>query len=608
MKLKHIGALTAFAALCGFLSHGRAAPDRWALIIGISDYVNFQDEIGGDLPGASLDAQRMRDVLISRWGFDASHVRLVLDTDATRERIRHELTDWLPSVVQPNDLVVFYFAGHGSQMWDTSGDEPDGLDETICPTDVLKGNTDGDIADDELNSWLSALPTSDVVAILDNCHAGTGTRAATPFARPRSLARNVESDVAKPADAKSGTAAAEANSDAADNRIEIAAAQADEVAVDAEWPAPPGGSAMYGGAFTTNLVRQLWTVPRRTSYGRIFELTVEDMKRDKFAQRPLLTGAGAAPAFRADAEDAAGAVPVVRATATEVTLAGGSAAGITIGSVYRVGTALVRVQGFRGEEAVATPIGSETPSGQRAQLVAYAVATTPLRVSVADLAADTRSALRSAIASNADLELVEGVRDFAHLIVRPSEAGYRIIGLDGATRHDIARADGTSGIADAVAQELAAHRLARLENPAPPFQLDFDFGAGTAEFGIGDPVSFQVRSAKAGYLTIVDLGTDGNVTVLYPNEYERENYVEAGAVITVPQDAEFEAQEPIGRGIVRVFITEQPLELPFTQGTSVEAAAIEAALRAVVGGSPDGGNALPVSSWATASIVYTIGR
>ena len=45
---------------------------------------------------------------------------------------------------------------------------------------------------------------------------------------------------------------------------------------------------MYGGAFTTNLVRQLWTVPRRTSYGRIFDLTVEDMKRDKFAQRPLL--------------------------------------------------------------------------------------------------------------------------------------------------------------------------------------------------------------------------------------------------------------------------------------------------------------------------------
>ena len=32
---------------------------------------------------------------------------------------------------QAGDNVVIFYAGHGSQMWDESGDEDDGLDETL---------------------------------------------------------------------------------------------------------------------------------------------------------------------------------------------------------------------------------------------------------------------------------------------------------------------------------------------------------------------------------------------------------------------------------------------------------------------------------------------
>ena len=34
-----------------------------------------------------------------------------------------------------DDIVVFHYSGHGSQMTDLEGDEPDGLDETIVPYD-----------------------------------------------------------------------------------------------------------------------------------------------------------------------------------------------------------------------------------------------------------------------------------------------------------------------------------------------------------------------------------------------------------------------------------------------------------------------------------------
>jgi hypothetical protein len=159
MKFRRWSALVALAALAGFAPHTRSAPTRWALVVGISDYINFGSEIGGDLPGARNDALGFRDVLVARYGFSESNIHLVLDRAATRERIVTEMKQWLPSVVKPGDLVVFFFAGHGSQAWDTNGDEEDGLDETICPTDVVKGNTDKDIPDDELNQLLNGIPT-----------------------------------------------------------------------------------------------------------------------------------------------------------------------------------------------------------------------------------------------------------------------------------------------------------------------------------------------------------------------------------------------------------------------------------------------------------------
>jgi hypothetical protein len=70
-------------------------------------------------------------------------------------------------------------------------------------------------------------------------------------------------------------------------------------------------------------------------------------------------------------------------------------------------------------------------------------------------------------------------------------------------------------------------------------------------------------------------------------------------------DMQFEAQLPSGRGIVRAFVTEKPLELPFLQGEATQAALVGAALRKAIGST---GAAIPVSNWATASIVYTISK
>jgi hypothetical protein len=620
VKVRQFAALLLVGVLAAFAPHDRTAPNSWALLIGVSDYMYFDDEIGGDLPGAAPDAMRMRDVLLARWGFQDDHIRLVLDREATRERIVRELTDWLPSVVKPGDLVFVFFAGHGSQTWSDDPDEPTGLDQTICPTDVRKGDPSMDIRDKELGGYLRALPTDNVVVVLDNCHAGTGTRALTPHMRPRFLARDVETDVARDLAYTPPPIPAPRH----DNILEIAAAQSHEVAVDAEWPAPGGGESLFGGAFTTHLVRNLWRVPRRTSYQAIFAQTVEDMKRDRFAQQPMIqrggrevTAADGQVAFATGAETGGdGAfVPVLGASGGVVRLGGGAAAGMTVGSIYRAGTVNLRVTAVDAAhaEAAIDGGGSAPRQGARAELVAYRYPARTLRVSLAGLAADTRAALQRGMGADGGIHFVTGARDFAHLLVRPAEGGgYAVIGLDGATRQriDATGAAGLDRLRNALRNEAGAHQIASLENPAHPFPLEFGFDGGRSTFRIGELIRFDARVPRDGYLTIIDIGTNGNVVVLYPNELEPDNRVRAGQRIILPtaaMDMDFEAQEPAGRGIVRAFLTERPLELGFSVGEPEDAAAVVRALYAAVGAA-GAGSAVPVGNWATSAVVYTIER
>jgi len=623
VRIRHLAALSTVALLAAFAPHTRTAPNSWALIIGISDYINFGDEIGGDLPGARFDALGFRDVLVARYGFPNENIRLLLDHDATRDRITTELGQWLPSVVKPGDLVVVFYAGHGSQAWDTNGDEEDGLDETICPADVIKGNADKDIPDDEFNTLLNAIPTDNVAVVLDNCHAGTGTRAVTPFARPRSLARDATIDLAKPANATEGQVnATAARAETLNSKIlEIAAAQAGEVAVDAEWPGEDGAPSRFGGAFTTSLLRNLWQAPAGTSYKDIFERTAEDMKRERFAQQPSISRAETQPAFTpfgaAKSAGTAGEafVPVLSVNNNTVELGGGAAAGLTVGSTYTAGSAILRITGVDAVKATAQVVRGSVKPGARAKLEAFAQPTAELRVSVADIAATNRPALSQALGAVAGVKLVENRTDFAHLLVRPRQSGYVVLGMDGAVRHTIEETGSAAAtnIADLVAREAAAHQLAVLENPAHPFTFDFGFTGERAEFKLGDAIEFRARSSRAGYLTIVDLGTDGTVTVIYPNEAERNNRVTAGQEVTLPtarmREAgyEFSALEPAGRGIVRAFLTEQPLKLSFSSGTASQAAEVARALRAAAGVRAAGGP-LPVGNWATASVVYSISK
>lgn len=649
MSIRHAAVLAAVALFSAATPHDRYAPNHWALIVGIGDYQNFGEEIGGDLPGAVNDARAFRDVAISRFGVPSSNVRMMLDDEATRANLESAITEWLPSVVGPRDLVWIFFAGHGSQVWDEDGDEEDGLEETICPTDVTRSSPEMDVTDDEVGLWLGAIPAAEVVVFWDKCHAESSTRSVTPFALPRALDRNPEEDLEQPRDlgllrearASRGLGdriasrpSEEWRGQRAPTIVELAASQADQVAVDVAWPGEGGAPAKFGGAFTTLFVRNLWQAPSDATLEEVFARTENDLRAQRFQQRPALSGESgvrtrsiASIASGDTGEPGApesGTVPVVAVDGNAVTLGGGANAGVTVGSIYEVGGVHLVVTRVDTETIHATRASTELRGleavqrdslapGARARLVAFAYPPAELRVSLADLTADARAAMHSAFGDIESLRLIDDVGDFAHLIVRPAQNGFVVLGLDGFVRHHVPAANAAAAarlLRPVLQREVQANRLVELDNPAQPFQLDFDFGAQDNSFGIGDLVEFHVHSERGGYLTIVDLGTDGSITVLFPNALDANNRIEPGQAFVLPTPAmqmEFRATPPAGRGIVRAFLTEAPLGLTVDEGDPDLGRAVMAALSHAVGPAPvRDSRAMPVGTWATASIAYEV--
>ena len=622
--MRRYGPLAVLLAVVPLLAFGpseRTAPTHWAFVVGISDYINFSDAEGGDLPGAEHDARTIRDVLVTRFGFPAENVKLVLNQDATRAAIQDGVTGWLASNARPGDNVVVFYAGHGSQMWDESGDEDDGLDETLAPTDVAPSTTEFDIADDTFGEWLAALPTTNVVVVLDNCNSGTGTRDVTPFSRSRQLGRDINA-VPKPATVSRRALPGQSDKtgfDAGGARVlELAAAQPDQAAVDAYFPATDGTDAFHGGAFTTFLVRQLWRAPSAATYEDVFTGVREALKRNRFQQDPLLAEVAmkSSPLFFIEggvAEAADASLPVRSVAGGVAELGGGLALGITAGSVFESeGGARLTVESVALSGSTARVTTGNVKPGDKVRLVAYHFATEPLRVNTAGIDSESAAALAAALGDTKDVVLVEQEDAFSHLLLRRRGNELRVVGSDGFVRHE-SLSMGRSGSADLASklrQEAAAKRLADMENPAQSFGVRISLEAGKTEFGIGETVSFHATSERAGYLTLVDLGTDGKVVMLFPNAHQPSMKIEAGQTLSFPsEEMGFELQvfPPVGRGMVRAFVTPEPLDLPvegeYPEGDERFAAAIAAAVMKAAG---DVDGAVRLDSWSTASLVYDI--
>jgi tetratricopeptide (TPR) repeat protein len=148
---------------------GRPVNDKWALIVGISEFADSSL----NLKYSAKDAQDFYNYLVSDGHFAKDHVKLLLNEKATRQQILSEAGDsWLPKVAGTDDLVVIFISSHGSPA-----DENVGGVNYILAHDTSKSNLYASgIAMQDLSQILKDRVRSDrLVLILDACHSGNAS-------------------------------------------------------------------------------------------------------------------------------------------------------------------------------------------------------------------------------------------------------------------------------------------------------------------------------------------------------------------------------------------------------------------------------------------------
>ena len=144
---------------------------RKAFCVGINDYPGD----GNDLNGCVNDANDWANLLVEHYDFPRSDVRVITDSEATKQNMVDGIKDLL-SGAQAGDVLVFTYSAHDSYEADTSGDEPK-YDEIICPYVIMESVLEYD----ELRELFADMPDGvSLTVISDSCFSGTVTRAA-PF-------------------------------------------------------------------------------------------------------------------------------------------------------------------------------------------------------------------------------------------------------------------------------------------------------------------------------------------------------------------------------------------------------------------------------------------
>ncbi|KAJ9471565.1 Metacaspase-1 [Diplonema papillatum] len=162
-----------------YISPPKYTGRKYAVLIGI----NYKNHSQGKLSGCVNDVLSMKDYICKKEGFseDSAAMRVLVDDSEgsfrgsvqkpTKANIL-AACQWLGSVARAGDSLFFHYSGHGGQQKDTSGDEEDGMDETLIPEDYQSA---GVITDDVLFETLVAGIPSGVhmTCVLDCCHSGT---------------------------------------------------------------------------------------------------------------------------------------------------------------------------------------------------------------------------------------------------------------------------------------------------------------------------------------------------------------------------------------------------------------------------------------------------
>lgn len=574
------------------------SPNRLALLIGIDKYQKVND-----LRGAVNDVRRMHYVLTNKFGLDKENVHVLTNEQATRDGIINAIREHLIAKARPGDVAILYYAGHGSQMRDISGDETDGRDETIIPHD---SRTPGvfDISDDELNGLLQQLTrkTKNVTVILDSCNSGAGIRAGG------STVRSIPMDdrpPPPPADFALSRGGAGEGSDGFSLRdsdyVLISGSRADQLSNEGMF------EGQRHGAMTWFLTKALLSADGETTYRDVMDSVTREVENRLPSQEPQLEGRGTnLVLFGVERIFARPFVLVEPLRAGRVKVEAGKALGVRNGATLKVypprtrnfETAtvaavieVVDAKDFESEARITE--GVVAKAGSRAILEAATFGHTSIPVHVAGAGSGLPKEVRAGLRESTSLNLVESERD-AQIIVRQENGQISVTSGDLEdfvpsipTSDELA----TKKVIDRVKDITHWLTVLSLENPNSRLKVDFtirrkDSPTSTrapSEVQTDTRVTYKVtnNSNTDLYITVLDVSSDGSIELLFPLDGEQQ-------VLPKGDSLERDIRMFVPEGVasvtdtLKVFATKQPINASVFPKDSLRAPRVEARRRGPV--------------------------
>ena len=158
--------------------HGAKKREKvYAVVVGINKYKNFPP-----LKYAANDAREFYRYLVEVNQVPKDQVWLLLDEEATLDKLRATLGTLLRRNAGKEDTVIIFLAGHGAAEQDVSSPDGDGLEKYILPSNA-----------DPKDLYASAMPMSEIarifqrinserlVFISDTCYSGASGGRTIPY-------------------------------------------------------------------------------------------------------------------------------------------------------------------------------------------------------------------------------------------------------------------------------------------------------------------------------------------------------------------------------------------------------------------------------------------
>jgi hypothetical protein len=241
---------------------GLADASPRALLIGVADVP------GNPLPGIDLDLDNMKKVA-DLMGFKPAEIKVLFNQQATYSNVKQALSTWVREGVGPDDRVLIYFSGHGTRVPDPSADNANGADDALVMHDVERARVGGRatlknvLIGHEFGAALAAIPSHDILVLVDACHSGSATRD-LPLGNGRlGVSSGVMKFFSYPGMPSAQTTTRALKMSAGnENYAALSAARDDEFAVGTE----------QGGLFTLGVVDAIETASRAGQHPTVIDL------------------------------------------------------------------------------------------------------------------------------------------------------------------------------------------------------------------------------------------------------------------------------------------------------------------------------------------------